>query len=211
MRKEFLRLTGPIPLVPLYALGFWDSRYHPYTEPEALGVIDHYRQAGIPLNVFVVDTDWHVGGSGGYDIEAKYFPDMPGFLASAHQRHGAGDVQRPPPAQRPGAAGPAMLKFRYDGLTGLLDKGLDFWWYDRNWGQIIDGPIAGLDREVWGQRLYTDTKAQLRPDQRPIMMSMPSDHPASHRYPIWWTGDINSESRPPLHKGSPTASPAASA
>ena len=34
---------------------------------------------------------------------------------------------------------PAEVKFRYDGLTSLFDLGLDFWWYDENWHDIIPG------------------------------------------------------------------------
>jgi hypothetical protein len=34
---------------------------------------------------------------------------------------------------------PSEVSFRYDGLTSLFDLGLDFWWYDENWGGIIPG------------------------------------------------------------------------
>ena len=57
-RRDFLRLTGAVPLVPLYALGLWYSRYYPYDEESALAVIDRFRQAGIPL-VFPPVPDGH--------------------------------------------------------------------------------------------------------------------------------------------------------
>jgi hypothetical protein len=192
LRREFLRLTGPIPLPPLFALGFWDSRYHPYTEKSALAVIDRYRREKIPLDVFVVDTDWRVGGSGGYDIETKFFPDMPRFLRACHRRNVKVMFNDHPQPNGMKPLEPRMLKFRWDGITGLLDQGLDFWWYDKNWHDIIDGPHPGMDRELWGQCLYWDAHARHRPGERPLLMSMRSEHPAGHRYPIWWTGDIHS-------------------
>ncbi len=194
VRREFLRLTGPIPLPPLFVLGFWDSRYHPYTEKEALAVIDRYRADGIPLDVFVVDTNWRVGGSHGYDIAEDLFPDMSRFLREAHRRNVRlmfNDHPEPLEHAR-GQLDPVELRYRWNGLTRLLSLGIDFWWFDRNWPGIIPGPVKGIDREVWGQRLFTDIHARFRPRKRPVIMSMRSNHPASHRYPIWWTGDIHS-------------------
>jgi hypothetical protein len=191
MRAEYLKLTGRIPLPPRYVLGFWDSRYYPYTEQEALSVIDRYRKEGIPLDVFVVDTDWRKGGSDGYDIEAKLFPDMRRFLNEAHKRY-VKVVFNDHPVAKAKSLDPIEIKFRWDGVTSLLALGLDSWWYDRNWGKIIEGPIQEIDREVWGQRVYYDIFSRFRTGERPLLMSMPSEHPASHRYPIWWTGDIAS-------------------
>ena len=193
LRKEFLRLTGPIPLPPKFVLGFWNSRYHPYTEQEALGDIDRYRREGIPLDVFVVDTDWRVGGSGGYDVETRCFPDMARFLREAHSRHVKVMFNDHPQPNGMQPLEPKMLRFRWEGLTKLLGMGLDFWWFDRNWHDVIPGPTTGIATEEWGQRLYYDIEARFRPSERPLLMSMCSSQPSSHRYPIWWTGDIRSD------------------
>ena len=87
LRKEFLHLTGPIEMPPLYALGYTDSRYYAYEQKEALARMDEYRKRQIPIDTFVVDTDWRVGGSHGYEVDTKLFPDMPGFFKSAHDKH----------------------------------------------------------------------------------------------------------------------------
>ncbi len=65
--------------------------------------------------------------------------------------------------------------------------------------------MPGIAKEVWGQRLFHDITMRLRPRKRPFLMSntdgidngnrnRPS-HPASHRYPITWTGDTFAEWR----------------
>ncbi len=200
LRREFLRLTGPTPIPPLSAFGFWDSRYHPYTEQEALDSIDTYRQKHIPLDMFVVDTDWRVNGSHGYAIETKYFPDMGRFLREAHRRNVGVMFNDHPDPQTPTALDPAELNYRWEGLTSLLKLGADVWWYDRNWTTSLHEPMPSIRKEVWGQRIYHDvTERFFGSARRPLIMTNVDGidngflrHPplpASHRYPIWWTGD----------------------
>ncbi|MEQ8187335.1 MAG: TIM-barrel domain-containing protein [Candidatus Eremiobacterota bacterium] len=191
LRKEFLKLTGSVPLPPLWAFGFWNSLYHPYTDTEAIATIERYRKEGIPLDVFVVDTDWRVGGSSGYDIEKKYFPDMKSFFRQAHNCNVKIIMNDHPSSMGMKPVEPAQLKYRYENLTAMLSMGLDTWWYDKNWHEFIEGPY-GTGKEVWGQYLYSGIISHFCPGMRTVLLSMWSDHPASHRYPLWWTGDIHS-------------------
>ena len=202
-RADFLKLTGGIPLVPLYALGLWYSRYHPYDEKSALAVIDRFREARIPLDLFTLDTDWRVGASCGYAINEKLFPDLAGFIRQAHGRHVRIMLNDHPEPKGKNALAPAELRFRQQGLTSLLALGADVWWFDRNWHTHLQAPAPGLDKEVWGMRLYQDITRAFRPERRPLIMSnadginngrrdAPS-HPAAHRFPVWWTGDTVGE------------------
>ncbi len=202
-RSDFLRLTGGIPMVPLYALGLWYSRYYPYSEQGALDVIDRFRRAQIPLDVFVADTDWRVGASCGYRINEELFPDMARFVRLAHERQVRVMLNDHPEPKGKHALAPEELRFRKEGLVSLLALGVDLWWFDRNWHTHLQSPVRGLDKEVWGMRLYRDITKEFRPGQRPLIMSnvdginngrmdSPS-HPAAHRFPIWWTGDTCAE------------------
>lgn len=203
LRKDFLALTGPVPKPPLYILGFIDSRYHPYTEQEALESIDTYRRKRIPLDTFVVDTDWRVNGSDGYEVEKKDFPDMPRFIKEAHARNVRLMYNDHPNPKADGATDPKELAFRWEGLSKLLNWGMDVWWYDRNWFTSLHEPMPGIHKEVWGQRLYHDMTAKARPTQRPWIMTNAQGidngiahyaaDPAGHRYPMWWTGDTGSQ------------------
>jgi hypothetical protein len=201
-RKDFLKLTGPTPLPPLFAFGLWNSRYHPYTEETALQTIDTYRKKQIPLDMFVVDTDWRRGASHGYATNDSLFPDMKRFIDRAHGKHVRLMYNDHPEAQTKLALDPAEIQYRWNGLTSLLEKGVDVWWYDRNWMTGLNEPMPGISKEVWGMRLYQDITDKFHPDRRPLIMSnvdgidngfwnSPS-HPASHRFPIWWTGDQKS-------------------
>lgn len=198
---DFLRLTGRIPMPPLAALGLLDSRYHPYTQAEALAVMDTYRRLKIPLDIFVLDTDWRVGASHGYEINADLIPDMEQLLRDAHERGVRVMLNDHPEPKNPVALSPEELRYRFEGLTSLLRMGVDYWWFDRNWHTALGEPAPGLSKEVWGMRLYHDIAQAHRPGERVMVMSNVEgiDHgalntppsPAAHRFPIWWTGDTN--------------------
>jgi len=202
LRFDFLQLTGPVPKPPLFILGFIDSRWYPYTEKIALDSIDTYRTKKIPMDTFVVDTDWRINGSAGYSVETKDFPDMARFIKEAHDRHAHLMFNDHPDPKAPGAMDPKELEFRWDGLTKLLNWGMDVWWYDRNWSTSLHEPMPGIRKEVWGQRLYHDITERDRPTQRPWIMSNAQGidngiesyppQPAGHRYPMMWTGDTGS-------------------
>lgn len=199
LRKEFLSLTGPVALPPLYTFGFWQSRYHAYTEQTALETIDTFRKRDLPLDLFTVDTDWRMGASHGYRVNESLFPDMKRFLQEAHDRHVRVMFNDHPEPQSDQALDPKEMQYRYDGLTALLGIGVDVWWYDRNWSTKLAEPAPGLPKEVWGEALFHDITQSFRPNQRPLIMTnVPgidhgirnyAPHPAAHRYPIWWTGD----------------------
>jgi alpha-glucosidase (family GH31 glycosyl hydrolase) len=193
LRTAFLELTGPIPMPPLWALGFWTSRYYPYREETALHVIDRYREHGIPLDVFVVDTDWRVGASRGYEIDETLFPDMERFFRRAHERGVRVVFNDHPEPKGLEPLDPELYRYREESLTRLLDMGLDAWWFDRNWDDIIPGPAPGLETAVWGQYLYHRIISEHAPDRRTMVLSMRADHPAAHRFPLQWTGDIPSD------------------
>ncbi|AQQ09813.1 Alpha-xylosidase [Sedimentisphaera cyanobacteriorum] len=200
LRQDFIELTGRTNLVPLYALGGWDSRYYAYTQKYAVNKIKKYQTRDIPLDVFVVDTDWRVGASIGYDINKKLFPDMEKFISDAH-RMGKRIVFNDHPEPQAEALEREEVNYRNKGLRGLFDIGLDFWWFDRNWHTCIIPP-DGIAKEVFGMYIYDAVTRDYYPHRRPLIMAnydgidhgkinRPSNI-AAHRYSIQWTGDTRS-------------------
>jgi len=202
LRKDFLKLTGPTELPPLFLFGAFDSRWYDYSEATALKQIDDYRARKIPLDVLVVDTGWRAGASTGYQPNTNLFPDVARFLREAHARNVRILFNDHPEPLNTNVTGldAKELNYRFNGLSSLLNEGLDIWWYDRNWWVALVPPGPGLKKEVWGMRLYHDTTARVRPEQRPLIMAnvdgidngirkRPMDV-AAHRFPFQWTGDI---------------------
>ena len=197
-RQEFLKLTGPVPLPPLYTFGLWFSRYYPYSDKQMLDLVDEFRAKGFPIDLMVCDTDWRMGKSHGYTANPKLFPDMAGYIAKAHEKNVRTMFNDHPEAQSPGVFDPKEIAYREQGLNSLLNIGADVWWYDRNWNKHLKPP-EGLNLSFWGMVVYHDITLKNRPDRRPLIMSnvegiqngasFTPSHPAAHRYPIWWTGD----------------------
>ena len=201
LRKDYITLTGRTDLIPLHALGGWDSRYYPYTQQEALDKIDTYRSKDIPLDVFVVDTDWRVGASHGYAVNTTLFPDMEQFITDAHNKN-VRIVFNDHPEPQADALDYAEVLYRNNGLRSLFDIGLDTWWYDRNWWTAIIPP-EGLNKEMFGMYIYQWITQDYYPDRRPLIMANVdgidngylnrAPNIAAHRYSIQWTGDTTSD------------------
>ncbi len=136
LRKLYVELTGRCELVRLSTLGGWNSKYYAYTEEEAKQLILDYEEHNVPLDVMVIDTDWRSCEHGwGYDINTKLFPDMARFLDFAHA-HGVEIMfnDHPEPVDGKQVFDPEEIAYREKNLQSLMDKGLDIWWYHRNWG-----------------------------------------------------------------------------
>lgn len=90
---DFYHLTGFTPLIPRFALGNWWSRYHAYSEAEYIDLMKKFKTERIPINVSVIDTDWHrenipakYGSSWtGFSWNRKLFPSPSKFLEWLHK------------------------------------------------------------------------------------------------------------------------------
>jgi hypothetical protein len=173
LRRDFLKLTGPTELPPLFALGAFDSRWFDYSETTALKQIDDYRAHKIPLDVLVVDTGWRAGASTGYQPNTDFFPNLPRFFREAHAKNVRVMFNDHPEPLNTNVTGldEKEMNYRFNGLAGLLRDGLDFWWFDRNWWVALVPPATNLHKEVWGMRLYHDTTARVRPEARSLIMA----------------------------------------
>ncbi len=57
--RDFTRIAGKIPMPPRYAFGYWWSRYWSYSDAELRDLVKTIDDYDIPLDVLVVDMDWH--------------------------------------------------------------------------------------------------------------------------------------------------------
>lgn len=101
--QDFTRVAGRIPMPPRFAFGTWWSRYWSYTDRELKALVDEFEAHDVPLDVLVIDMDWHLTfgtkwwenrkdqsghtlGWTGYTWNRTLFPDPPGFLAWCGER-----------------------------------------------------------------------------------------------------------------------------
>jgi len=206
------RLLGSQPLPPRFTLGYWWSRYWPYTDREMRQLVEDFTRMGVPLDVLVVDMDWHLPGWTGYTWDKRYFPDPKGFLDWLHKRgirvtlnlHPADGVARYEEAfpamcralgldpRRVRKAAFDISSPRYmDAYFRLLHhpmerQGVDFWWMD--WQQGSKSAMTGLDPLAWLNYLHWYDMARRPDNRRPLIFSRFGGI-GSGKYPIGFSGD----------------------
>jgi alpha-D-xyloside xylohydrolase len=83
--RGYRTLTGKAPIMPKWALGFWQSRERYKSQSELLDVVRKYRQQNIPLDNIVLDWSyWPVDAWGSHEFDPKYFPDPAGMVKEVH-------------------------------------------------------------------------------------------------------------------------------
>ncbi len=208
---EYTRFGGAIPVMPRFMLGAWWSRYWEYSQPELQELVQDFEANDLPLDVLVIDMDWHTPDRWtGYTWNRKLFPDPDGFLSWVHAKglrttlnlHPAEGVQpfeeiypRFARAMDIDPAGKQAVPFRitdkkfvknYFELLHhpLEEQGVDFWWMD--WQQGESTEIEGLDPLPWLNHLHFADSA--RRGNRSMLYSRWGGL-GNHRYPIGFSGD----------------------
>ena len=83
--KDFTVFAGKMPLPPRFTFGYWWSRYWAYSDKELRNLVEKFHTYDIPLDVLVVDMDWHYtdegrGGWTGWTWNRSIFPDPEKFM-----------------------------------------------------------------------------------------------------------------------------------
>lgn len=79
-------LTGKAPIMPKWALGFWQSRERYKSQDELLNVVKEYRKRKIPIDNIVLDWSyWPVDSWGSHEFNPKFFPDPKAMVDSVHK------------------------------------------------------------------------------------------------------------------------------
>lgn len=99
--SDFVKIGGKIPLPPKYAFGYWWCRFWQYSDFEFVGLGKQIRSLSIPIDVMVLDMDWHETwtlrrknapkdefgqriGWTGYTWQKKLFPNPANCLQDLH-------------------------------------------------------------------------------------------------------------------------------
>jgi len=210
--QNWTMISGPIPMPPRYMLGTWWSRYWAYSEQELRDLVADFDAHDVPLDVLVVDMDWHLDGWTGYSWNPKFFPDPKGFLnwvkeqrlhstLNLHPADGVGphetayaemalalehDTSKNAPIKFDStnrAFADAYLKFLHHPIE---KQGLDFWWMD--WQQGKTTGVDNLDPLFWLNHLHWVDQTVRALPQRPVIFSRWGGL-GNHRYQIGFSGD----------------------
>lgn len=56
---DYSKVAGRSPMPPKYTFGYWWSRYWQYSDNEFRDLVSNLRSVDIPIDVLIVDMDWH--------------------------------------------------------------------------------------------------------------------------------------------------------
>ena len=77
--ERYADATGHTPLLPEFALGFWQCKLRYRTQAELLGVVREYKRRDLPLSVIVSDYfHWHMMGD--WAMDPRDWPDPAGMM-----------------------------------------------------------------------------------------------------------------------------------
>ena len=166
----YRQATGPAPLFPEWAYGFWQCRERYSSQKQMLDAIAEFRRRRIPVDLVVQDWRyWGGHGWGAAEWDEKNYPDPPGMIRQLHEMNCKYMISIwPNPAGKLGqalaanhdvlasassrlydATDPAARALRWQFIkSALFDAGTDAWWQDS------DEPMDDSARSMNGFRMH---------------------------------------------------------
>jgi alpha-D-xyloside xylohydrolase len=74
IEESYAGVTGKVPMMPEYGLGFWQCKLRYQTQEELLSVAREYKKRKLPIDVIVVDF-FHWPKQGEWKFDPVYWPD----------------------------------------------------------------------------------------------------------------------------------------
>lgn len=208
---DFTQVGGRVPMPPKYILGYWYSRYWAYSQNDFIRMISDVELNDIPMDVMIMDMDWHKSGWTGWSWNKNLIPN-PTYLIDYFHKHGLKTALNLHPADgvanyedgyskmasELGVTGGATIPWKledYDFYKSFFKnimrvrekEGVDFWWLD--WQQWLTSPYTeGLSETFWCNHVYYEDMRLNRTDKRPVIYHRWGGL-GSHRYPISFSGD----------------------
>ncbi|WP_408078919.1 glycoside hydrolase family 31 protein [Sphingomonas plantiphila] len=167
---DYAKVAGRQPMPPRFAFGYWWSRYWNYSDSELRDLVGDLDRSGFPLDVLVIDMDWHrtddlswdpryvvkdeVGegvGWTGYSWNRSLFPDPKRFLGWLEDRNIKATLNLHPASGIP----PREESYAAFAKTmGVTDgKAVPFEGADRrfvdNWFKLTLDPLTAQGVDFW--------------------------------------------------------------
>lgn len=210
---DYIKIAGKQPMPPLYALGYWYSKYQRYSQQDYINLVNEIHNNEIPLDVMIMDMDWHLDGWTGWTWNKNLISNPDGLIRWMHNQ-GLKVSLNLHPADGVASHEDHFNEIKTDmGLAGdrvpwMLEdstfyrsmfkhiirereqQGVDFWWLD--WQQNLTSFYTeGLSETFWCNHVFFNDMRLHRTDRRPMIFHRWGGL-GSHRYPIGFSGDTYS-------------------
>ncbi|MBR2856698.1 MAG: DUF5110 domain-containing protein [Bacteroidales bacterium] len=156
---DYSKVSGPAPLPPRYTFGYWYSRYWQYSDSELRDIIERFRSIDIPVDVLIIDMDWHETWGLDKDPELDEYGQRIGWTGYTWQKE-----LFPAPEQMFEWADNAGLKtaLNLHPASGIqpYEECYDRFCKEYGWDQPGKSVPFKIDEKKWADAYY---KAVLRP------------------------------------------------
>ncbi|OYD15788.1 hypothetical protein CH333_04860 [candidate division WOR-3 bacterium JGI_Cruoil_03_44_89] len=213
--KNFVSLCGRIPLIPRWAFGSWYSVWKDLCDEDYKKIVEQYHKHKLPLDVLVVDMNWHINGWDGWDWNKANFPEPEEFIRWVHSQNlkvtlnlhcesiPTEDSHFIPFCEGMGIAPDKFKETTYKfNFTQRREaeaflktmpepnerKGIDFFWLDV-WQNRTEN--VGVNEVLWTNHLF-HTHMERDLNKRGLILGRYGGI-GSHRYPAFFSGDALSQ------------------
>lgn len=213
---DYVKVGGRIPMPPKYLFGYWYSRYAAYSTSDFKQIISDVERNDIPMDVLIMDMDWHKDGWTGWSWNKKLIPNPSELIRYMHM-HGLRTALNLHPADGVASYEDYYNEMKlelgypndyketlpwavenYDYYKALFKcflrkyekMGVDFWWLDWQQHLLVDNMTLG--ETFWCNHTFFEDMRINRPELRPVIYHRWGGL-GSHRYPIGFSGDTFSK------------------
>lgn len=158
-------LTGKSPIMPKWAMGYWQSREKYNTQEEVLSTVNEFRRRDIPLDNIVIDwLHWPENAWGSHEFDPVRFPQPKQMVDSIHDMNAHVMVSVWP---------------KFYATTEHFKE------FDRN-GWMYQGAIRDSIKDWVGHGYLGSFYDAYDPDARKLFWSQMNDHYMPLGIDAWW-------------------------
>ncbi|MHC9532535.1 glycoside hydrolase family 31 protein [Dellaglioa sp. L3N] len=84
IEEQYADVTGKVPMMPDYGLGYWQCKLRYRTQEEVLNAAHEFKKRNLPIDVIVIDY-FHWTKSGEYKFDETYWPDVKQMTKELHE------------------------------------------------------------------------------------------------------------------------------
>ena len=84
IEEQYANVTGKVPMMPDFAMGYWQCKLRYRTQKELLDAAHEFKKRNLPISVIVIDY-FHWPKSGEYTFDKKYWPNPEKMIQELHE------------------------------------------------------------------------------------------------------------------------------
>lgn len=166
--EQYTELTGRVPMMPKWAMGFWQCKLRYQTQDEVLTIARRYKELNIPLSVIVIDF-FHWTQQGDWRFDPEYFPDPKAMIDELHEMGVRVMISIWPTVDRTSVNYEEMSE---RDLLIRTDRGLN------------------VTMECWGMQCFIDPT---NPETREFVWQKAMENYRSHGVDLFWLDEAEPE------------------